>query len=970
MGCSVVRFRERPRSTNIANPLSCSRGLLVLPLVLIAIGLRAQDQDREYTITADLTAHSQVDKQLKTLLVQLDDSVKSNDRKREAAVSNKLGLLYTSLGQIDNALRSYTRVLEITKEVHDRHGEVIAINNIAGAYEASGRFEMALKGFQEALESEVKLKERKLQATTLNNIAGTYVHLGEQKKAMDYFKQSANLSISAGDKRTHALALYNLGALLREAGKPQEALKRFDEALVLFRKVRDRRDEAFAEDGLGITYLDLGSQSDAMAQFASALRLQQKIQDVEGSAITLNNIADSFSGGPETKVEFLNESLRVFHAQNDRMNEALCLNNLATVYASSGDMQRSMELSSQALRLARELRAPSVEASSLASLGAAELDLNHDAIAFSHLTDALSLSTAVREPLLQARILFQLAKYCEKSTKPMEAIFFLKQAVGTYQQVRTGIQGIDRGLQRSFLRSISGSYRRLADLLISEGRLPEARQVLDLLKEQEFKEFVRGDSGAETGTVSLTAEEETAAKNLKERTDQITKMGEQWSELQHDPSRTPDEEAQFQQLSAQLKQANKEMEVFFQKLYESLGGNDPANRTMEAAKDASTALQSLIGQLGPGTVALYTLVAEDRCWVIVITPTVMVARESPIKSEELRRKVFAFGEDLRNRQSDPRASAEALYKVLVGPVEDDLKGANAQTLVWSLDDVLRYVPMAALYDGKQYLVERYSNVVVTPRSLSSLKDQPNKAGLVGLAMGISKKYEAGLSELPAVPQELNGIVHDPQHPGSRGALAGVIELDDEFTEKAMAEQLNKPQPLIHIASHFVFRPGNDTNSYLLLSGKDVAGTGYHLTMEELRDDPRLRFNGTELLTLSACDTASSSSTADGREVDGLETIAHRNGAKAVLASLWSANDATTGQLMVDFYQRWVGTAGNTKSEALKQAQLDLFQGKTFSAGTKSTAVASRPAPTPSTVSPGNYSHPYYWAPFILMGNWN
>jgi len=228
--------------------------------------------------------------------------------------------------------------------------------------------------------------------------------------------------------------------------------------------------------------------------------------------------------------------------------------------------------------------------------------------------------------------------------------------------------------------------------------------------------------------------------------------------------------------------------------------------------------------------------------------------------------------------------------------------------------------------------------------------------------------------------ELEAIVHDPKRPRSAtGVMAGVIELDDDFTEKTMAAQLAQQKyRLVHIASHFVFTPGNDTDSYLLLGGKDVGGAGYHLTMQEVKDEPNLKqgFRGVDLLTLSACNTATSRIPPDGKEVDGLATTVHGNGARAVIATLWKADDAATRDLMVDFYQHWIGTAGITKVQALQQAQLDLLHGTISAKATTASAPSmtsdgSKASSSHNSLPPqANYAHPYYWAPFILMGNWN
>jgi CHAT domain-containing protein len=118
----------------------------------------------------------------------------------------------------------------------------------------------------------------------------------------------------------------------------------------------------------------------------------------------------------------------------------------------------------------------------------------------------------------------------------------------------------------------------------------------------------------------------------------------------------------------------------------------------------------------------------------------------------------------------------------------------------------------------------------------------------------------------------------------------------------MENQLNGQHGVVHIASHFVLTPGDDDRSYLLLAGKETESSGYHFSVANLRDDPKMSLDATELLTLSACDTGVGSSTGNGREVDGLAITAQLKGAKAVISSLWAVNDSSTGALMADFYK--------------------------------------------------------------------
>jgi len=193
-------------------------------------------------------------------------------------------------------------------------------------------------------------------------------------------------------------------------------------------------------------------------------------------------------------------------------------------------------------------------------------------------------------------------------------------------------------------------------------------------------------------------------------------------------------------------------------------------------------------------------------------------------------------------------------------------------------------------------------------------------------------------------------------------------MDESFTADSMLASLHRKFSLVHIASHFQFKPGNETSSFLLL------GDGSHLTLERIKNLPNI-FGGVELLTLSACDTATSGEDASGKEFEGFAVLAQRQGAKAVLASLWPVADQSTQLLMQEFYRLREATPGMLKAEALREAQLDLLHGTingdTFDNASRGVKINDHQ--TSSTSFPFNsgapYSHPYYWSPFILIGNW-
>jgi CHAT domain-containing protein len=290
--------------------------------------------------------------------------------------------------------------------------------------------------------------------------------------------------------------------------------------------------------------------------------------------------------------------------------------------------------------------------------------------------------------------------------------------------------------------------------------------------------------------------------------------------------------------------------------------------------------------------------------------------------------------------------------------------------MWSLDGVLRYLPVSALHDGKQYLVEQYRNTVFTPASQSRLLLEPSRKW-TALGLGVTKARGERIPALPGVAEEMRGIIRDEEN--KSGVLPGTIKLDEAFTEESMLIELRKRNPVVHIASHFQFSPGNETNSALLL------GDGKFLSLAQIKSLPNI-FGGVELLTLSACNTATGGSGANGKEVEGFAVLAQRQGAKAVVASLWPVYDASTKVLMQDFYRLRESRADITKAEALRQAQLRLLRGETTTEAANASTADRKIAHEDGKAEAANklafkadpkkpYAHPYYWAPFILIGNW-
>lgn len=281
--------------------------------------------------------------------------------------------------------------------------------------------------------------------------------------------------------------------------------------------------------------------------------------------------------------------------------------------------------------------------------------------------------------------------------------------------------------------------------------------------------------------------------------------------------------------------------------------------------------------------------------------------------------------------------------LMPGQVRTMLEDAGIKHLVLNLQGRIRYAPFAALYDGDKYLSQRFDGLSrFTWGGLDY--EAPQKMFSNAAGFGMSEKARVGeqsFKALPGVETELNAIFATD---GS-GVLPGVPLLNTAFTREALVEAMAQQPSVLHISSHFEMRPGQDAgDSYLLL------GDGTPLTLNEVNAAQDITFEGVDLLVLSACSTARSTE-GSGIEVEGLGAIAQLKGADAVMATLWNVADESTSKFMAKFYSE-LQKPNVDKAQAIKNTQ------NAFINGTIKSSDSSK-----------DYSEPYYWAPYVLMGNW-
>ncbi len=902
----------------------------------------------------------------------------SNDVSVEALTLNDIGRVLTDLGQEQKALDFLNQALPIWRDTKNRRGEALTLNNIGRVYSDLGQKEKALEFLNQALTMSREAGSLPVEASALTNIGRAYSDMSQGQEALKFYDQALPIWREVGDRSGEALALNNIGRAYSFMGQLQKAIEYYNQALVIWRAVGNRQGEASTLSTLGRVYFDLGQTEKALDYYNQALPAWREVGNRSGEARDLNDIGILYSdqGQNQKALDFHNQALPICREAGDRADEGLTLTYIGKVYSALGQKQKALDYYNQALPIWREVQNIRGEAYDLSSIGRIYSDLGQQQQALSEKLAGLSLAKTVGDPDMQGGIETSLMMDFRDLHRPEEAIFFGMEAVNSYQQIRKNISGLDSGLQAGFVQSKSATYRELAELLVQADRLGEAEQVLDLLKEQELKEVVRGasdDAAKKVEPLSLTDAQQKAQSDLaapEKTAEALTALSIEYSSLQAKDKRTADEDVRMKTLESSIEKANADVSSFFTntlfpELAERAASQQDANKLLRAEKSEVSQLQNTLAELGPRVMGIRLLFGDDHAYAIVVTARTREKFELKATPAQLRDKVLQVRDELRTPSSNPKPHLAELYTMVVAPFADELKALEQPAatapqkgvpiLLWSLDGVLRYLPMNALYDGQHYMIERFNSVLFTPESYGHMAaaSKNSAGGMRVLAMGLSKSF-GGLPALPGVMLELQSVVHDPSVRDSHGPMEGKLLPNEQFTFAALKTELGsgKTFPVVHIASHFIEETGSGEEPYLMLGGEDSGGpNGFQLTLSRM-EDSAISFQGTQLLTLSACSTAKGDATRDGQEMDSLGMIAQQKDAGAVLATLWDVSDASTSQLMSDFYARWVARPADGKSESLRQAQLALLHSST-AANAKNSA---------------DYSHPFFWAPFVLMGN--
>ncbi len=874
----------------------------------------------------------------------------------QTAFAEGMGLL----AQPEQAIEKFEVALPLLRSTGDRREEADTLHGLGYAHNLAGEKQKALDYYQQDVLLRQALGDRRGEAQTLNNIGAVYFTIGETQQALDYYRRTLPLLRAISDRQLEAVRLNNIGAIYRQLGDLRQAAEYFKQALPVMRSENDDKGQAHALNNLGQISSALGEEEQALDHYNRSLEISRAINDKRTEAGTLHNIGLVYiSKGESGKaLDYFNRAHPMLIAAGDRYRQGATFTALGRVYHSLGDTEKAREHLNQALSLCRTTGNRAGEANVLYHLARIELGRDDLALARAQMAEALDIIESLRGKVAGWQL----------------RASFLATAQEYYEF------GIDLLMQSHRQRPSEG--HDVAALETNERAI--ARSLLESLSEA--RADIRGGVDA-----ALLERERAIERQLVNLTDTQARL------------------LSGQHTEAQAAYVNKEIEATIAQ-YNEVQAQIRANSPRYAAltQPVPLKLKEIQRQtLDDDTLLLEYALGKERSYLWAVTPSSITGYQLPKRAEieaAVRRVYdsFSIGGAAPKNTRGAEAS-RALSRMLLGPVAGQL-GTRRLLIVGA--GALQYLPFAALprpetgrrgewetrrqgdketrrqggktnpqsairnpqsfvpliADHEIVNLPSASTLAVLRRELSGRtpvakqiavladpvfdrNDSRVKAG----AEGEAPRDQADRVQLEKAAQE-SGLTRFDRLRSTRGEAEEIIvltrggeslkALDFEASRAmAMSEQLTQFR-IVHFATHGLLDSGRPELSGLVFSLVDERGQPQNgfLRAHEVYN---LKL-GADLVALSGCQTAL------GKEVRGEGLLSLTRGfmyagAPRVVASLWRVPDKATAELMKRFY-RGLLVEGLSAAAALRAAQISVRKEKRWAA-------------------------PYYWAAFVLQGEW-
>ncbi len=791
--------------------------------------------------------------------------------------------------------------------------------------------------------------------------------LGRFAEAVVVWQTAAQHYHSQDDRPNEALSLSYLSLAQQELNQWKAAQQSIEGSLKLLQTATPPADAILWAQALNTQaslQLHTGKAETAFESWQQAQKFYEHSGDTMGSLGSQINQAQAlqslgFYRRSQQQLEALTQKLKVMPDSEIKVSG---LRSLGLALQRIGNSRESQEVLEQSLAIARKIKAKTHLNSILLSLGKTAVDLHDPDKALDNFEQAEQVATNPSEQL-QARLArFKLFLDYDKLelAAPIgpQLLQQLKELPTSHTSLYATINFVatlDRLKNPEQILPLKDLAQLMATTVQSAQQIQDTQAQAYALHQwgQLYRRTQQWSEAQELTQKSLNIARQLQAKDI------IAQSARQLGLLYKQRGDRPEAITAYTEavhalkaLREDLAAVNPDVQFSFREsvepVYRELVGllldEQPSQAALVQARELIEALQiaeldnffreacldkaKQIDQVDPTATVVYPIILPDRLAVILSKAgkplRYYVTHKSQAEIERTLNNLLTAFNPVSDYRDQNRLSQQ-VYDWLIHPAEVDQAFKDTKTLVFILDGRLRNIPMAALYDGKQYLIEKYA-VALSP-GLQLIANRPLQQNHITAIVGGISQSRAGFSALPAVETEVKQISK---------ALSSSLLLNQKFTTTALAKQVKySGASVVHLATHGQFSSHLE-DTFLLAWDGQVSVKELSELLKNRGSDPS---KAIELLVLSACDTA----TGDDRAVLGLAGLAVKSGAHSTIATLWPVKDRAASILMTRFYEQ-LGQPKITKAEALRQAQINLIRQT-------------------------NFHDPFFWSAFVLVGNW-
>lgn len=876
----------------------------------------------------------------------------TGNQKGIADTFRNMAYIYQFRSEHEKSFEYCERSLEISTKIGDKQGMAISLSRIGSLHWRLSNFEQALEYYKKALPIAVEIGDRLIQFQVQGNMALVYWNQGDLQTALDYNEKVRQITEEMGNRQGLAINLFNTGLIEMELGDYKKANESLHSALSKAEEIGDKGLTSACLDGLGVMEQELGNYDAALEYVNKAAKIAEEIGEKRPLAYEWKNIGSIYSmrGNYTDSLTFYQKALRLYREMEEKRGIGITLNQIGAVQAHLGNLDQAMDSYEEALALSNSIGSKPLLAESYLNIGSIYSRKGKFIEAEEALSKAAEYAKEVGYPNLLWQCFHQEGLLLSKTGRSAEAIDSMKKAVEIIEKVRSQVQLADQ--KAGYLEDKLEAYEDTIRVLVKTENIPEAFEYAQRSKARSFLDM-------------LAEARIDPASNLRpEQLDKKRKLIKQLTNLNNDiqqenENETPDK-AKLEKLSRQQTKLEEE----YSNLIVEIRKSNPRYAAVQYPQPLKVAeAQTLLDE---NSALLEYFVGKSGSFLFVITPESSNVFSLPPETKltnlvqqvrEVLQKPEPVWEASEKSHSKWISGARALYDLLLQPTESLLHGKKR--LVIAPDGALNYLPFECLlkrgtkstvidFAKLPYVARDYEIHYVPSMSvLAAVENQPDESGneqkeFLALA---DPSYGSGTTSVRGILKASGTVL--PALPNARlevGRIAAlypkgeVTVLTGKDASEKNVKRMNLSQyKRVHFASHGLIDQDRPQFSALLLASEATGEEDGYLTMREVFD---LHLHA-DFVVLSACRTGLGHQIR-GEGISGLFRAFFCAGTSSVLVSLWNVYDQSTAEFMTSFYRN-LAKAGMNKAAALKEARIQMIRN-------------------------GKYSHPYYWAPFVLIGN--